>query len=65
MKQSQEQSISEAYDIIAAIWQKQDRVMSFADCYGDGTRFPGLKRDGVFLVWHTMFMMVKNETFMG
>ena len=52
------QAIEKAYDIICAILQKQNGVVPFVDCYGDGTRFPLLKREAVGIVWSEMVDML-------
>ena len=60
MMESQESAINRAYDTIAAIWQKQQRVVDFDTCYGDGTRFKGIKKDGVHIIWETMRELVET-----
>jgi len=60
MKQTHAQAIESAYDIIAAIFQKQEGIVPFVDCYGDGTRFLPLTKKGVGIVWHEMVSMVEK-----
>ena len=52
--------IINAYDIITAIWCKQDRVIDFDLCYGDGTRFTGLTKAQALEVWATMTQMLSG-----
>jgi len=65
MTDAQENSISQAYDVIAAIWAKQDRVIPFDLCYGDGTRFPGITEAGARIVWEEMHGLFTQAHMLG
>ncbi len=51
--QHQNEAISKGYDIIAGIFNRQNRIMPFDVCYGDGSRFTaaGLTRQGARVIW--------------
>jgi len=54
LNESQDEAISRVYDTIASIWIKQKRVIDFELCYGDGTKFRGIKKEGVKIIWEEM-----------
>ena len=58
---TQTDAISDAYDVIAKIWLKQDGIVSFDLCYGDGTRFPMMTKRGVKHVWDAMQDILQRD----
>jgi len=65
MTKNQEMTVLGAMDTFERIFDKQERLIPFDDCYEDGTRYKGLTRVGAKLVYDEYIKLRVDEDYIA